>query len=202
MFISETGSKLSFLTLTFSVLGFKVIWASDNDPGSMSIWVPAGHTSKRRAYLWGYLKCCGQRNPGHRTVISCRMKGASDGHLTRRPRKTAMMFLTFCPPPLAGHLLAKHNRKSEVMAPWMQSVQVRTTEQTAPGGGWWVGLGVRWSDMERFPCFHSREELIDYFYFFFVHFFWGMGREIPWFDFIVNQTPSQSGRVSPLEVVL
>ena len=30
-----------FLTLTFSVLGFKV---SDNKLGSMSIWVPAGHT--------------------------------------------------------------------------------------------------------------------------------------------------------------
>lgn len=27
-------------------------------------------------------------------------------------------------------------QKSEVMAPWMQSVQVRTTEQTAPRGGW------------------------------------------------------------------
>ena len=45
MFISKTGSKLSFLTLTFSVLGFRVIRASDHDPGSMSIWVPAGHTS-------------------------------------------------------------------------------------------------------------------------------------------------------------
>lgn len=40
MFLSETGLKLSFLTLTFSGLGFKVSPSSDNELGSVSVRVP------------------------------------------------------------------------------------------------------------------------------------------------------------------
>lgn len=143
MFISETGSKLSFLTLTFVFLGFKVIWASDNDPGACSSGSLQDTLAKVRAYLWGYLQCCGRRNPGHRTVISCRMKGALNGHLTRRPRKTAMLFLTFCPPLLWLGIFWPNTTGSQRSWPHGCRSPYRSEPQSRQyhAGGWWVGLG-------------------------------------------------------------
>ena len=76
----------------------------------------------------------GQGSPGHRAIICYGMRGASAGHLVGE-----------CPLPSALHhrlgtFLARHNRKSEVRAPLMESVQVSTTGQTAPHR--WVVSGA------------------------------------------------------------
>lgn len=95
----------------------------------------------------GYLQCCGRKEPRAQDCHFLQDEGSLKWSPDQETKENCHVVSYLLPSNslLAGHLLAKHNRKSEVMAPWMQSAQVRTTEQTAPraAGEWgWGGKVV------------------------------------------------------------
>lgn len=129
MFICKLGLKLSLLTLALSDLVSRLYQLqTPNWGGYLSGSLQSkGHTGNSGFIYASTYSAAGASVPGDSAVIGCRMMGPSAGHPVSGPGTNAMMSLTFCPPPQAGHLAGQTPQEVRSHGPLVEPVQVSIT---------------------------------------------------------------------------